>query len=172
MYLRLSKTGSLHFLCYGLRSVDAITFPSPSGWALALTDLFPAMVPPGIPHLFTLTRYVLLYNAPRVTTHRLVCLYDSCSTIRFSQHDFSTSYGLLCIVLSDRLLYKLHSTGTYRMPPLLGLRSSPQGELWASGCFSSPPPTSLHFTKTNSKQKPNIRHNNNMSLGTPRLTNK
>jgi len=45
------------------------------------------MVPLGIPYIYQpSTYYVLLYNVPRVVAHRLVCVSDSRSALRPSQH--------------------------------------------------------------------------------------
>jgi hypothetical protein len=51
---------------------------------------------------------------------------------------------LLYIVLSDFSSVQAPVISTHKMLPLLGLRSSPQGALWALGPFHSPPFTLHH----------------------------
>ena len=59
--------------------------PCPLVWALAYVDLLLERFLLEFPTFDQLsTYYVLLYNVPRVIAHRLVCVFDSRSALRFS----------------------------------------------------------------------------------------
>ena len=76
-------------LCNCFLLVDALPSlaPCPLVWALTYVDLLLAWFLLEFPTFDQLsTYYVLLYNVPRVIAHRLVCVSDSRSALRSSQH--------------------------------------------------------------------------------------